>query len=117
MLWKCFLAAGPGSLVKATEKMNAAEYRKILEENLMQSARELQIGRRFVSQQDNDHKHTSKAIHKWLMAEPEQTSIQLMDLWVDLKQVHIHKPHATLQTFGSFEKKNEEKPQHSYIQI
>ena len=45
--------------------MNAAKYREILEDNLIQSARELRLGRRFIFQQDNDPKHTSKATQKW----------------------------------------------------
>ncbi len=38
MLWGCFSAAGTGRLVAIEEKMNAAKYRDILDENLLQSA-------------------------------------------------------------------------------
>ncbi|KAI3360341.1 hypothetical protein L3Q82_014656 [Scortum barcoo] len=41
-------------------KMNAAMYRDILDENLLQSALDLRLGRRFIFQQDNDPKHTAK---------------------------------------------------------
>lgn len=38
-------------------KINAAKYQKILVDNLIPSARELQLGRRFLFQQDNDTTH------------------------------------------------------------
>ncbi|KAI3366475.1 hypothetical protein L3Q82_000605 [Scortum barcoo] len=37
MLWGCFSAAGTGRLVRIEGKMNAAMYRDILDENLLQS--------------------------------------------------------------------------------
>ena len=33
----------------------------VLEQNLMQSAKDLRLGQRFIFQQDNDHKHTARA--------------------------------------------------------
>ncbi|MBN3272993.1 TCB1 transposase, partial [Polyodon spathula] len=66
MLWGCFSASGPGKLVKIEGKMDAAKYREILEENLLKSARDLGLGRRFIFQQDNDTKHTAKATVEWL---------------------------------------------------
>ncbi len=47
MLWGCFSAAGTGRLVAIEGKMNAAKYRDILDENLLQSAQDLRLGRRF----------------------------------------------------------------------
>ena len=41
-------------------KMNGAKYREIFGENLLQSAQDLRLGRRFTFQQDNDPKHTAK---------------------------------------------------------
>ncbi len=55
-----FSAAGTGRLVAIEGKMNAAKYRDILDENLLQSAQDLRLGRRFTFQQDNDPKHTAK---------------------------------------------------------
>uniref|UniRef100_A0A8C2DC74 Transposase n=1 Tax=Cyprinus carpio TaxID=7962 RepID=A0A8C2DC74_CYPCA len=52
MLWGCFSAAGTGRLVAIEGKMNAAKYRDILDENLLQSAQDLRLGRRFTFQQD-----------------------------------------------------------------
>lgn len=40
---------------RAKGKMNAAEYREILEDNRIQSTRELPIGRRFLFKQDTKH--------------------------------------------------------------
>uniref|UniRef100_A0AAQ5YIB3 Uncharacterized protein n=1 Tax=Amphiprion ocellaris TaxID=80972 RepID=A0AAQ5YIB3_AMPOC len=62
MMWGCFT----GRLVKVEGKMKAATYREILENNLMQSALELQLGRRFVFQKDNKLKQTAKTTQKWL---------------------------------------------------
>uniref|UniRef100_A0A8C4SV48 Transposase n=1 Tax=Erpetoichthys calabaricus TaxID=27687 RepID=A0A8C4SV48_ERPCA len=66
MLWGCFSAAGTGRLVRIKGKMTAAMYRDILDENLLQSALDLRLGRRFIFQQDNDPKHTAKISKKWL---------------------------------------------------
>ncbi len=60
MPWGCFSAAGTGRLVAIEGKMNAAKYRDILDKNLLQSAQDLRLGRRFTFQQDNDPKHTAK---------------------------------------------------------
>ncbi len=66
MLWGCFSAAGTGRLVAIEGKMNAAKYRDILDENLLQSSQDLRLGQRFTFQQDNDPKHTAKITKEWL---------------------------------------------------
>ncbi|KAG2456924.1 TC1A transposase, partial [Polypterus senegalus] len=66
MLWGCLSATGTGRLVRIKGKMTAAMYRVILDENLLQSALDLRLGRRFIFQQDNDPKHTSKISKEWL---------------------------------------------------
>uniref|UniRef100_A0AAQ4PT98 Transposase Tc1-like domain-containing protein n=1 Tax=Gasterosteus aculeatus aculeatus TaxID=481459 RepID=A0AAQ4PT98_GASAC len=66
MLWGCFSAGGTGRLVRTEGKMNAAMYRDILDENMLQSALDLRLGRRFIFQQDNDPKHTAKIPKEWL---------------------------------------------------
>ena len=43
MLWGCFSAAGTGRLVRIEGKMNSANYREILDENLLQSAQGLTV--------------------------------------------------------------------------
>ena len=47
MLWGYFSAAVTGRLVPIEGKMNRAKYREILVENLIQSAQDLRLGRRF----------------------------------------------------------------------
>uniref|UniRef100_A0AAZ3RAT2 Uncharacterized protein n=1 Tax=Oncorhynchus tshawytscha TaxID=74940 RepID=A0AAZ3RAT2_ONCTS len=46
MLWGCFSATGTGRLVRIEGKMNGAKYREILDENLPQSAQDLNLGQK-----------------------------------------------------------------------
>ena len=62
MLWGYFSAAGTGRLVRIKGKMNRAKYKEIIDYNLLQSAQDLRLVRRFTFQQDNDPKHISKAM-------------------------------------------------------
>ena len=57
----CFSFAGTGALVMMEGKMDEAKYRKILDENLLPSARNPKLGRKFTFQHDNDPEHTAKA--------------------------------------------------------
>ena len=66
MLWGYFSSAGTGALVKIEEKMDGAKYRKILEKNLLPSARKLKLGRKFTFKHNNDPKHTAKDTLEWL---------------------------------------------------
>ena len=65
MLWRCFSTAGTGRPARIEGTMNGAKYCEILQENLLQSAKDLRLRRRFTFQQDNDPKHTAKATLEW----------------------------------------------------
>uniref|UniRef100_A0A8C1VXN7 Transposase n=1 Tax=Cyprinus carpio TaxID=7962 RepID=A0A8C1VXN7_CYPCA len=111
MVWGCFAASGPGRLAVINGTMNSAVYQKILKENVRPSVCDLKLKRTWVLQQDNDPKHTSKSIFKWLKKNkmktlewpsqsPDLNPIEM--LWHDLKKaVHAQKPSnvAELQQF------------------
>ena len=74
MLWGGF--SGTGRLVRIEAKMGGVLHlltflkdersTEILNENLLQSAYDLRLGKRFTFQQDNDLKHTAKTKQVWL---------------------------------------------------
>ena len=66
MLWGCFSSAGTGKPVRIEGTMDGAKYRRIIDENLFDSAMNLKLGRRFTFQQDIDLKHKAKATLEWM---------------------------------------------------
>uniref|UniRef100_A0A673X6X6 PH and SEC7 domain-containing protein 1-like n=1 Tax=Salmo trutta TaxID=8032 RepID=A0A673X6X6_SALTR len=66
MLWGCFAAGGTGALHKIDGIMRKENYVDILKQRLKTSVRKLKLGRKWVFQMDNDPKHTSKVVAKWL---------------------------------------------------
>ena len=100
MLWGCFSSAGTVAFVRIEGKMDGAKYKKILEENLLPSARKLKLGRKFTFQYDSDPKHTAKATLDWLRNKkingiewptqsPNQNQNLIENRWHDLK-IAIH---------------------------
>uniref|UniRef100_A0AAZ3SWC0 Transposase Tc1-like domain-containing protein n=1 Tax=Oncorhynchus tshawytscha TaxID=74940 RepID=A0AAZ3SWC0_ONCTS len=66
MLWGCFAAGGTGALHKIDGIMRQENYVDILKQHLKTSVRKLKLARKWVFQMDNDPKHTSKVVAKWL---------------------------------------------------
>ena len=62
MLWGCFAATVPGSLVKVDGIVIKEQYIEILQENFKQSAKKLNLGSKWTFQQANDPKHTAKMV-------------------------------------------------------
>jgi len=65
LLWGFFSSAGTGKFVRVEGIMDGAKYRRILDENLLESAMNLRLGKRFTFQQGNDLKHKDKATLEW----------------------------------------------------
>ena len=66
ILWGCFAAGGTGALHKIDGTMREKNDVYILKQHLKTSVRKLKLGRKWVFQMDNDPKHTSKVVAKWL---------------------------------------------------
>ena len=98
-----FLAARTERLVRIEGKMNGAKYREILDENLLQSAQDLRLGRGFAFKQDNNSKHTAKTMQEWLQDKslnvlewPSQSPDMIEHLWRDLKRAVQHRSPSNL---------------------
>lgn len=66
MVWGCMSADGVGNLVFIDGKMDQYVYKNILRQNLLSSARKLNLESDFVFQQDNDPKHTARSVKQWM---------------------------------------------------
>ncbi len=119
MLWGCFYAKDTGQLYRIEGPM----YRKLLDENLLSSARTLKMGHGWVFQHDNDPKHTAKATKEWLKKKhikvlewssqsPDLHPIE--NLWRELK-VRVAKRQPRMTWRGSA-KRSETKSLLRYVQ-
>ena len=66
MLWGYFSAGGTGALHKIDGIMRQENCVDILKQHLKTSVRKLKLCGKWVFQMDNDPKHTSKVVAKWL---------------------------------------------------
>ena len=66
MLWGCFAAGESGALHKIDGITKEENYVDILKQHLKTSVRKLKPGRKWVFQMDNDPKHASRVVAKWL---------------------------------------------------
>ena len=65
-VWSCFAWNGVGNLVFIEGNMTGELYKNILDENLFQSSKKLQLGSGMVFQHDNNPKHTARIVKHWL---------------------------------------------------
>lgn len=77
MVWGCFSLNGTGDLIRIDYRLTKERYKDILENNAIPSGHRL-IGQRFILQQDNDPKHTSRLCQDFLKQEEEANELQLM---------------------------------------
>jgi hypothetical protein len=95
MLWGCFAAGGTGALHNINDGMREENDVDILKQHLKTSVRKLKLCHKWLFQMDNDPKHTSKVVEKWLkdnkVKVSERTSQSpdlnpIEDLWAELKK-------------------------------
>ena len=61
-----FSTAGVGTLVFMDGNMTGNMYRNILEKNILESVKKLNLGNKWISEDDNDPKYRSYVVAHWL---------------------------------------------------
>ena len=64
MVWGCFSRSGTGPIIQVQGKMDRFQYKEILENKMLPFAEE-EMPIRWIFQQDNDPKHSSKLVQEW----------------------------------------------------
>jgi transposase len=64
--WGCMSSSGLGNFVFIDGNMTGEVYRSILQENLFDSVKKLNLGGKWIMQHDNDPKHRAHIVTKWL---------------------------------------------------
>ena len=64
--WGCFSSSGVGNLVFIDGKLTGELHGDILQKNMLQSAKKLNMAKDWWFQHDNDPKHTARIVTNWL---------------------------------------------------
>ena len=67
--WGCFLLFGLANLAFMNGNMSRELYRDILQKNLLQSVKNLNMDKNWIFQYDNDPKHRAAIVTNWLNRE------------------------------------------------
>ena len=86
MILGCFSSKGVGRISVIDGKMNAENYQKILQDNLMTSVEKLRLPPEWIFQQDNDPKNIVRSTKKWF-AESNVNVLQWPSQCPDLKLI------------------------------
>ncbi len=96
MVWGCFSTSGVGNLVFIEGTLNKEGYFKILRDNILQSAKKMDLGHHFKFWQDNDPKHKSQLCQKWLLYQVPHNLNPIENLWDELDRCVHERPISSI---------------------